>query len=179
MTMSARRRRNEEPTTPGGGVRMNIPITAARIERAENSYVRYPGGDYRVQRQPSQNRSWQRAQRAMPTRSPMRQPLPKHERPSIRTGGGHWNRTRCHSGPCWPDTTTKWKTRFAGAFVDHRYRPGKGPSQQTAKLYIGARCRAESALCPLLEDLPGGPTVAARLRQGCQKRADSSVASSL
>lgn len=29
-----------------------------------------------------------------------------------------------------------------------------------------------SVLCPLLEDLPGGPAVAQRLRQGCQERAD-------
>jgi len=29
-----------------------------------------------------------------------------------------------------------------------------------------------SALCPLLEDLPGGPAVAQRLRHGCQERAD-------
>jgi hypothetical protein len=29
----------------------------------------------------------------------------------------------------------------------------------------------ESALCPLLEDLPGGPPVAERLRLGCQERA--------
>lgn len=29
----------------------------------------------------------------------------------------------------------------------------------------------ESALCPLLEDLPGGPEVAARLRTGCEGRA--------
>lgn len=28
----------------------------------------------------------------------------------------------------------------------------------------------ETALCPLLEDLPGGPEVADRLRQGCQER---------
>ena len=29
-----------------------------------------------------------------------------------------------------------------------------------------------SALCPLLEDLPGGPAVARRLRHGCQERAE-------
>jgi hypothetical protein len=29
-----------------------------------------------------------------------------------------------------------------------------------------------SALCPLLDDLPGGPAVADRLRQGCHERAD-------
>jgi hypothetical protein len=30
----------------------------------------------------------------------------------------------------------------------------------------------ESALCPVLEDLPGGPAVAERLRQGCHERAE-------
>lgn len=29
-----------------------------------------------------------------------------------------------------------------------------------------------SALCPLLEDLPGGPPVSARLRRGCERRAE-------